>query len=52
MAKKQISEPILAGLAQIWVPRIFFVSFYHYQMLAIVASYHRIQFQGKSMIQT
>ena len=33
-------------------PSIFFGGFYLYQMLNIVASYHRIQFKGKLMIQT
>ena len=42
--------PTLAHLAQICVPDIFFRGFYLYSMLDIVASYHRIQFQGKLMI--
>ena len=37
MAKNLMSDPILACLAEIWVPKI----------LDIVTNYHHIQFQGK-----
>ena len=49
MAENLISGPILARLAQIR-PLDFSSSFHLYYMSDIVASYHRIQFQGKSMI--
>ena len=49
MAKKQMSGPILT---QIWPPIFFWILPLPDVMLDIVASYHRIQFQGKCMIQT
>ena len=52
MAKNLALGPILAPLAQIWAPKIFFHGFYLYCMLDIVASYRCMQFQGKLMIQT
>ena len=47
MPKKLISGPILARLAQSWILILFFFrGFYLYLMLDIVATCHRIQFQG------
>ena len=50
MARNQILDLDLVRLAQIWAPKVFFRGFYFYYMLQIVASYHRMQFQGKLMI--
>ena len=52
MTKNLISDSILARLAELWSPIFFIRGFYLYQMLDIVANYHRMQFQGKPMIQT
>ena len=53
MAKNLVSGPILTPSDQIWVPKFFFHEFYLYYMLdIIVASYHRMQFQGQLMNQT
>ena len=52
MAKNLISGLILSRLAQIWAPKFFSVGLTSTELLDIVSSYHRIQFQGKLMIQT
>ena len=44
MVKNLISWPILGRLAQIWVPKIFFVGFTS-TGIHIVPSYHPMQFQ-------
>ena len=51
MAKKLISDLILARLALIWASRKFFVGSPELYV-AIVGSYHRMEFQGKPIIQT
>ena len=48
MARNQILNLVLVRLAQIWAPKVFFVGFI--VVLQIVASYHRVQFQGKHMV--
>ena len=52
MAKNLVSGQILAPLAQIWTPNIFFANFTSTRSICIVASYHCIQFQVKLMNQT
>ena len=42
MTKNLISDSILARLAELWSPIFFIRGFYLYQMLDIVASYHRM----------
>ena len=51
MAKKQILEPVLACLAQIWAPKIF-LRVLALLLVDIVPSYHLMQFRGKLINQT
>ena len=48
MERNQILNLVLVRLAQIWAPKVFFVGFI--VVLQIVASCHRMQFQGKRMV--
>ena len=52
MAKKTDFGPHFSQLGPKLGPKNFFVGLNLYWMLEIVASYHRIQSQGKLMIQT
>ena len=52
MTKNLISGPILVCLDQIWALKLFSIGFTSSMMLDTVASYHRMQIQGKLGIQT